>query len=129
LVDKARFSNATVILVVDRNELEGQLKGWVERLLGEMHASDIAVRRADSKAGLQDIFDSDFRGLVVSMIHKFEEIKADSSLRDNICVHRRGAPLSRCRPGHLPYGCHPERYDYRLHGHTGRRQPGGLGLV
>ncbi|MFE8912974.1 type I restriction endonuclease subunit R [Streptomyces globisporus] len=86
LEDKARFSNATVILVVDRNELEGQLKGWVERLLGEMQASDIAVRRADSKADLQALLDSDFRGLVVSMIHKFEEIKANSSTRDNIYV-------------------------------------------
>jgi len=35
-----------VILVVDRTELEGQLKGWVERLLGEMQNQDIAVRRA-----------------------------------------------------------------------------------
>lgn len=86
LEDKAHFSNATVLLVVDRNELEGQLKEWVERLLGEMQAADIAVRRADSKADLQNVFDSDFRGLVVSMIHKFEEIKASSSLRDNIYV-------------------------------------------
>lgn len=86
LEDKASFANATVILVVDRNELEGQLKGWVERLLGEMQASDIAVRRANSRDDLQDILDSDFRGLVVSMIHKFEEIKADSSTRDNIYV-------------------------------------------
>ena len=86
LEDKARFANATVILLVDRNELEGQLKGWVERLLGEMQASDIAVRRANSKADLQDIFDSDFRGLVVSMIHKFEDIDANSSPRDNIYV-------------------------------------------
>lgn len=86
LEDKARFANATVIVVVDRNELEGQLNGWVERLLGEMQASDIAVRRADSKADLQDILDSDFRGLVVSMIHKFEDIKANSSTRDNIYI-------------------------------------------
>ncbi len=86
LEDMTRFTNATVILVVDRNELEGQLKGWVERLLGEMQASDIAVRRAGSKADLQDIFDSDFRGLVVSMIHKFEEIRVNSSTRNNIYV-------------------------------------------
>lgn len=86
LEDKARFSNATVILVVDRNELEGQLKEWVERLLGEMQAEDIAVRRAESKNDLQDIFDSDFRGLVVSMIHKFEEIKPNNSARENIYV-------------------------------------------
>ena len=42
LEDKERFKNATVILVVDRTELEGQLKGWVERLLGEMQQQDIA---------------------------------------------------------------------------------------
>ena len=52
LEDKARFQNATVILVVDRTELEGQLKGWVERLLGEMQQQDIAVRRANTKAEL-----------------------------------------------------------------------------
>ncbi|RUL93709.1 HsdR family type I site-specific deoxyribonuclease [Verrucosispora sp. FIM060022] len=86
LEDKARFSNATVLLVVDRSELEGQLKDWVERLLGEMQENDIAVRRANSRQDLQDIFDSDFRGLVVSMIHKFEEIKKNSSARDNIFV-------------------------------------------
>jgi len=84
LEDRARFSNATVIVVVDRTELEGQLKEWVERLLGEMQENDIPVRRADSKDDLQDIFDSDFRGLVVSMIHKFEEIRKNSSDRDNI---------------------------------------------
>ena len=53
LEDKTQFSNATVILVVDRTELEGQLKGWVERLLGEMQQQDIAVRRANNKAELQ----------------------------------------------------------------------------
>lgn len=86
LEDKARFSSATVILVVDRTELEGQLKEWVERLLGEMQENDIPVRRAKSKQELQDILDSDFRGLVVSMIHKFEEIRKNSSERDNIYV-------------------------------------------
>ena len=39
LEEKARFHNATVILVVDRTELEGQLKGWVEKLLGEMQGT------------------------------------------------------------------------------------------
>jgi type I restriction enzyme, R subunit len=86
LEDKPRFSNATVILVVDRTELEGQLKEWVDRLLGEMQENDIPVRRANSKQDLQDIFDSDFRGLVVSMIHKFEEVKKNSSDRENIYV-------------------------------------------
>lgn len=83
---KDQFQNATVILVVDRTELEGQLKGWVERLLGEMQKQDIATRRANTKAELQEILDTDFRGLVIAMIHKFEAIKKDSSTRDNIYV-------------------------------------------
>lgn len=86
LEDKERFRNATVVVVVDRTELEGQLKAWVERLLGEMQQQDIAVRRADSKEDLQDMLDSDFRGLVVSMIHKFEALRRDSSPRDNVYV-------------------------------------------
>jgi type I restriction enzyme, R subunit len=86
LEDKDRFANATVILVVDRTELEGQLKGWVDRLLGEMQQHDIAVRRAESKEDLQALLDADFRGLVVSMVHKFEAIRSQSSLRDNIFV-------------------------------------------
>jgi type I restriction enzyme R subunit len=86
LEDKTRFSNATVILVVDRTELEGQLKGWVERLLGEMQQQDIAVRRANNKAELQALLDADFRGLIISMIHKFEAVRKDSCLRDNVYV-------------------------------------------
>jgi type I restriction enzyme R subunit len=86
LEDKARFANATVFVVVDRTELEGQLKGWVERLLGEMQQQDIAVKRADSKADLQALLDADFRGLVLTMIHKFEAIRKHSSARDNVFV-------------------------------------------
>jgi type I restriction enzyme R subunit len=86
LEDKVRFQNATVILVVDRTELEGQLKGWVERLLGEMQKQDIATKRANSKAELQSLLDADFRGLIVSMIHKFEGIAKASCTRDNVYV-------------------------------------------
>lgn len=86
LENKERFQNATVIVVVDRIELEGQLRRWVDRLLGEVQQHDIAFRRANTKAELQDILDSGFRGLVVSMIHKFEEIRKDSCPRDNVYV-------------------------------------------
>lgn len=86
LEDKARFAHATVLLVVDRTELEGQLKGWVERLLGEMQQQDIAVKRARNKVELQALLDADFRGLIVSMIHKFEAIRKDSCLRENVYV-------------------------------------------
>ena len=43
---KEQFSTPTVVVVVDRTELQGQLSGWVERLLGEMQQQDIAVWRA-----------------------------------------------------------------------------------
>ena len=86
LEDKEKFRNATLILVVDRIELEGQLKGWVERLLGEMQQQEIAVWQANSKFEMQELLKTDKRGLIVSMIHKFEGIDKDANTRDNIYV-------------------------------------------
>jgi type I restriction enzyme R subunit len=86
LEEKERFNNATVTLVVDRIELEGQLKGWVEKLLGEIQQQDIPVWRANSKAEVQDLLKTDKRGLIVSMIHKFEGIDKDANTRDSIYV-------------------------------------------
>jgi type I site-specific restriction endonuclease len=86
LEEKERFKNATVILVVDRTELEGQLKGWVEKLLGEMQQQDIPVWRANSKTDVQELLMTDKRGLIISMIHKFEGIDKDANTRDNIYV-------------------------------------------
>jgi len=83
---RADFSTATVIVVVDRTELEGQLRGWVDRLLGEMQQQDIPVWRAESRADLRDLMRSDRRGLIISMIHKFEGIRKDSNRRGNIYV-------------------------------------------
>jgi type I restriction enzyme, R subunit len=86
LEDKARFNNATVIVVVDRVELEGQLKGWVEKLLGEMQQQDIPVWRAGSRTEIKHLLASDTRGLIISMIHKFEGIEKNANTRDNIYV-------------------------------------------
>ena len=108
LEDKDRFPGATVMLIVDRNELEGQLKGWVDRLLGEMANKGVAIAWADSKAKLQSLLDSDFRGLVISMFHKFDGIKKDSCTRDNFFVlideaHRTtGGDLGNYLMGALP---------------------------
>lgn len=86
LEEKERFKNATVLLVVDRTELEGQLKGWVEKLLGEMQHQDIPVWRANSKAEVEELLKTDKRGLIISMIHKFEGIDKDANSRENIYV-------------------------------------------
>ena len=83
---RGRFCTPTVVVVVDRRELEGQLEGWVERLLGEMQQQDIAVWRANSRAGLRDLLRTDRRGLILSMIHKFEGIEKDANTRDNVYV-------------------------------------------
>ena len=80
------FRKPTVVVVVDRTELEGQLKGWVERLLGEMQQQDIPVWRAGSRAELRNLLQTDKRGLILSMIHKFDGIEKDANTRDNIYV-------------------------------------------
>ena len=80
------FQAPTVVVVVDRTELEGQLAGWVKRLLGEMQDQDIAVERAGTKEQLQDLFKADRRGLILSMIHKFDQLEENSNLRDNVFV-------------------------------------------
>ena len=86
LADRNRFQAATVMVVVDRTELEGQLHGWVERLLGEMQQQDIPVWQAKSKAQLAELLRTDKRGLILSMIHKFEGLNKNASTRDNIFV-------------------------------------------
>lgn len=108
LEDRQHFPGATVILVVDRNELEGQLSGWVERLMGEMQGRQIKIAYADSKAKLQELLDQDFRGLIVSMIHKFDGLRKDSSTRPDVFVlideaHRStGGDLGNYLMGALP---------------------------
>ena len=80
------FGKATVMLVIDRNELEGQLMGWVERMLGELESNDIKIEHANSKARLTELLKADFRGLIVTMIHKFDKADRDLSVRPNVYV-------------------------------------------
>lgn len=86
LQDRDRFRGATVMAVVDRTELEGQLKGWVEKLLGEAQQQGITVWQADSKSDLQTLLKAGRRGLIVTMIHKFEDIEESLDTRDDIYV-------------------------------------------
>ena len=83
---KDEFRNPTVVIVVDRTELEGQLKGWVERLLGEMQQQNIPVWRTGSRAQLRNLLQTDKRGLILSMMHKFDGIEKNANTRDNIYV-------------------------------------------
>lgn len=108
LENKQKFPGATVMLVVDRNELEGQLSGWVERLVGEEQSRDIKVEYATNKARLQELLDQDFRGLIISMIHKFDGITKNSCTRSDFFIlideaHRStGGDLGNYLMGALP---------------------------
>lgn len=83
---KEIFKTPTALLIVDRNELEGQFGGWVERLLGELSSRDIKIEYAYRKDRLRELLGSDFRGLIISMIHKFDGIPKDINTRNNVYV-------------------------------------------
>lgn len=76
----------TVILMIDRNELEGQLSGWITSLSQEGGITGVNTKEADTKKDLQELLKSNFRGLIVSMIHKFDSAPAKISERKNIFV-------------------------------------------
>jgi type I restriction enzyme R subunit len=80
LIENPIFENPTVLMLVDRNELEAQLFGNLESVgLGQ-------VQVAESKRHLAQLLRNDRRGLIVSMIHKFDGIDANVNLRRNIFV-------------------------------------------
>src|SRR5262249_53335123 len=80
LIEDPVFENPTVLMLVDRNELEAQLFGNLE----SVGLTNVAVSR--SKAHLRQLLMSDRRGLIVSMIHKFDEIPANVITRPNVFV-------------------------------------------
>ncbi len=73
----------TILLMIDRNELEDQmLKNLASVGLGNVaHASSMAeLKRLLNQKG------QDYRGIVVTMIHKFRDMPANLNLRRNIFV-------------------------------------------
>jgi type I restriction enzyme, R subunit len=70
----------TILLMIDRNELEDQmLKNLASVGMGNVaHASSIAV--------LNKLLREDYRGIIVTMIHKFRDMPANLNLRRNIYV-------------------------------------------
>ncbi|MBA7508168.1 hypothetical protein ES705_00089 [subsurface metagenome] len=83
ILEQPEFEKPTVIMLVDRNELESQLFRNLDAYGFEEGKS---MRIANSKKGLRDLLSSDYRGLIVSMIHKFEGMPKDINIRDNIFV-------------------------------------------
>ena len=92
----------TVLMLVDRNELESQL-------FKNITAYGITTPKvAESKRDLRSILASDYRGLVVSTIHKFDDIPPNINVREGVTIlvdeaHRTtGGDLGNFLMGALP---------------------------
>jgi len=102
IIENPIFENPTVVMLVDRNELETQLFGNIKALNIEH------VKLVESKKDLQKVLSEDTRGLIVSMIHKFEEVPEKINTRKNIFIlvdeaHRTtGGKLGNYLMGALP---------------------------
>lgn len=102
IIENPIFENPTVIMLVDRNELEAQLFGNLTAVGIEQ------VEVAHSKKDLEKLLSTDTRGLIISMIHKFEDISQNINTRENIFVlvdeaHRTtGGKLGNYLMGALP---------------------------
>jgi type I restriction enzyme R subunit len=70
----------TVLVLIDRNELEDQMLRNLAAL--GMHN----VQHADRIATLNRLLKDDYRGIIVSTIHKFQGMPADLNTRPNIFV-------------------------------------------
>ncbi len=102
LLQDPAYRNPTVLMIVDRNELQQQLFQNLEAVgFGNVYL-------ARSKNELRDLLRRDVRGLIVSMIHKFDDMPANLITRDNVFVlvdeaHRTtGGELGNYLMGALP---------------------------
>jgi type I restriction enzyme R subunit len=109
------LDNPTVLLLIDRTELETQLSGVLESVgLGQGTI-------ARSKRHLRRLLAADQRGLIVSMIHKFDDVPPSVNLSPNIFIlvdeaHR----TTEGDLGNYLMGAPPQRHLPRLHRHADR---------
>jgi len=102
IMENPYFQNPTIIMLVDRNELEAQLFANLTAV-GVEH-----IQVAQRKTHLQELLQRDTRGLIVSTIHKFEGMPEKINERKNIFVlideaHRTtGGDLGNFLMGALP---------------------------
>jgi len=96
------FHNPTILMLVDRNELEAQLFGNLEAVgFGNVDV-------AQTMQHLRQLLGRDRRGLIVSTIQKFDRMPANLNIRSNVFVlvdeaHRTtGGDLGNYLMGALP---------------------------
>lgn len=77
---EAKLKSPTVIILVDRTDLDTQISGT-------FNAADIAnVVTTDSIKELKDLLSKDMRKIIVTTIFKFRDAEANMNTRDNIIV-------------------------------------------
>lgn len=77
---EAALKSPTVIVLVDRTDLDTQISGT-------FNAADIAnVESTESIKELQQMLERDTRKIIISMIHKFRDAKPNMNERENIIV-------------------------------------------
>ena len=80
LFKAASADKPTVLVLIDRNELEDQMLRNLTMLgIGN-------IQHAHSIARLNKLLKDDYRGIIVSTIHKFQGMPADANRRPNIFV-------------------------------------------
>lgn len=83
LFKAAEAQKPTILLMIDRNELEDQmLKNLAAVGLGNVAHAD----RINSLNKLLDEKEQDYRGIIVTMIHKFRDMPPNLNTRKNIYV-------------------------------------------
>lgn len=75
-----KLEKPTILLLIDRNELEDQM---IKNLLS---LGINNVEHAYTIAKLNELLKSDYRGIIVTMIHKFRDMPANINTRNNIFV-------------------------------------------
>jgi type I restriction enzyme R subunit len=75
-----KLENPTLLVVVDRTELEEQMAKNLKKY------GFPAVEVAESKEKLKELLASDYRGLIVTLIHKFDRMPEKINERKNIIV-------------------------------------------
>jgi len=80
LFKAADFEKPTILLLIDRNELEDQMIKNLDALgVGN-------IEHAQSIYDLNQLLRNDYRGIIVTMIHKFRDMPASINERKNIFV-------------------------------------------
>jgi len=80
LFKNPKSEKPTIIMLIDRNELEDQLM----RNLKSVGVGNVEI--ADSIEDMKKLLKNDYRGIIVSMIHKFRDMPSNINERKNIYV-------------------------------------------